>query len=154
MMSRVKLEGRDHGTTRKGDSEDQGNTAGRHQGQESQGGVGSASEEVTSPTEEVKPLEGDVGEKEPDTGRVITQPTDNLAKAQQLATAAAPELKDKLATVTKGIEGADVDGVREEKDRARSLEKSKKQDQPVETISDLLAGRIAVDSPHGLVVWS
>lgn len=90
-----------------------------------------------------------VGAVDEESGRVVTQPTDSLATAQKLATAAAPELKSKLEGITGNVEGAAVAGVRDEKDRDRALEKSKQQDQPVETISDLLAARVSVDSPAG-----
>jgi hypothetical protein len=95
-----------------------------------------------------------VGTTEPETGRIVTQSTDKLPQAQELATAAAPELKAKLASITKGIPGADVAGVRPAKNPARAREKAAKEGQPVETISDLLAARVSAASPaaHDRVV--
>ena len=109
-----------------------------HGGAESSG-AGSAAPVAAGATQEV-------GSTEPESGRVVTQPSDKLASAQELATKAAPELKQKLASITKEIPGAKV-AVREAKNPERAWEKAAKEGQPVETISDLLAARISADSP-------
>lgn len=108
----------------------------------------SEAKELAKP--EPKTIEGapKPGDKNEETGRQITQPTSSLPEAQKLATAAAPDLKDKLAEVAKAVPGAEVDGVREEKDPERAKEKVEEQGQPVNTVSDLLAGRVAVDTPE------
>lgn len=102
------------------------------------------------PTDQPQPAGGDagVGGIEPDSGRVVTQPVDDLDQAQKLATAAAPDLKQKLQSVTKAVPGANVDGVREKKHPDRAKQKVENEDKPANTVSDLLAGRIAVDSPE------
>lgn len=89
-----------------------------------------------------------VGAIDPSSGRPVTQPTDDLDDAQELATAAAPDLKNTLGQVAAAVPGANVDGVREEKDPARAQQKVEVDDKPVNTQTDLLAGRVAVDSPE------
>lgn len=89
-----------------------------------------------------------VGTVDPSSDRIITQPTSDLDQAQQLATAAAPELKKNLKSVARQVDGANVDGVRDKKDPTRVQEKIDKEGKPVNTMTDLVAGRIAVDSPE------
>jgi hypothetical protein len=89
-----------------------------------------------------------VGGTDPDTGRTVTQSSPDLDEAQDTATAAAPELKDTLGQAVDGIPDAEVDGVREEKDPERAQQKEEVDEKPVHTQTDLLAGRIAVDSPE------
>jgi hypothetical protein len=89
-----------------------------------------------------------VGAPDPGTGRTITHSSPNLDEAQDTATAAAPELKDTLGQAVDGIPDAEVDGVREEKDPERAQQKAEVDEKPVHTQTDLLAGRIAVDSPE------
>lgn len=89
-----------------------------------------------------------VGGVDPQSGRTVTQPTDDLDQAQELATAAAPDLKQELQAVTKSVPGANVDGVREKKHPDRAKQKVESEDKPANTVPDLLAGRIAVDSPE------
>lgn len=91
---------------------------------------------------------GAVGDTDAATGRVITQSSDNLDDAQNVATLAAPELKDTLGQVEDSVPGTEVDGVRESKDPERAQQKVEADGKPVETQTDLLAGRIAVDSPE------
>jgi hypothetical protein len=88
-----------------------------------------------------------VGSTDTTSGRIVTQPTDNLDEAQDIATQAAPALKENLQAVENSVPGATVDGVREEKDTSRAKEKVE-DDKPVNTLTDLVAGRIAVDSPE------
>lgn len=89
-----------------------------------------------------------VGGVDPATGRTITQPTTDLDQAQQLATAAAPELKKNLKSVARQVKGANVDGVRAKKQPDRAKQKVEEEHKPANTVSDLVAGRIAVDSPE------
>jgi hypothetical protein len=88
-----------------------------------------------------------VGTQDPASGRTITQPTSDLDSAQELATAAAPELKARLKGVADRVKGANVDGVRDTKHPDRVQQKVDGEGKPPNTISDLLAGRVAVDSP-------
>jgi 2'-5' RNA ligase len=60
----------------------------------------------------------------------------------------ARELKSHLKAVTDAVPGAHKPEVRAEKDPDRLNEKIHKEGQPVETIPDVLAGRIPVDSPE------
>lgn len=89
-----------------------------------------------------------VGATDPATQRPITQSSPDLDAAQAEATSAAPELKDTLGQVEDSVPGAEVDGVRESKDPERAQQKVEADGKPVETQTDLLAGRIAVDSPE------
>jgi hypothetical protein len=89
-----------------------------------------------------------VGTVDSSSGRVVTQSSPDLDEAQEDATAAAPELKDTLGQAVDGIPDAEVDGVREEKDPERAQQKAEVDEKPVHTQTDLLAGRIAVDSPE------
>lgn len=89
-----------------------------------------------------------VGGTDPATGRTITQAATDLDEAQENATAAAPELKDTLGSAVEDIPDASVDGVRESKEADRAQQKVDAEGKPVQTIPDLLAGRIAVDSPE------
>lgn len=89
-----------------------------------------------------------VGGIDPATGRVITHSTDDLDEAQDIATQAAPELEDKLQQVADSVPGVKVHGVRPTKDPDRAQRKVEADDKPVNTHSDLLAGRLTVDSPE------
>jgi hypothetical protein len=89
-----------------------------------------------------------VGSTDPETGRVITHATDNLDEAQDAATAAAPELEDKLNAVADSVPGVQLHGVRPEKEKARAQRKVEADNKPVNTHSDLLAGRLVADSPE------
>lgn len=89
-----------------------------------------------------------VGSPDPETGRPVLQPTDDAKQAQNLATAAAPELTSKLDAAAQAVGGAKVDAVRDKKDPERVAEKVEKDGKPVETVPDLLAARISVDSPE------
>jgi hypothetical protein len=89
-----------------------------------------------------------VGTVDPTSGRVITHSTGDLEEAQDAATAAAPELQEKLDQVAASIKGVNVDGVRPKKDKDRAQRKAEADDKPINTHSDLLAGRLAVDSPE------
>ena len=89
-----------------------------------------------------------VGQLDPASGRITTQSSPDLNEAQKRATAAAPELQDQLEGVADSVPGAEVDGIRESKDPERAQQKVDADGKPVETQTDLLAGRIAVDSPE------
>ena len=90
----------------------------------------------------------EVGGVDPETGRTVTQTSSDLDEAQDQATAAAPELKDTLGQAVEDVPDASVDGVRESKEPDRAQQKVEAEGKPVHTQSDLLAGRIAVDSPE------
>lgn len=62
------------------------------------------------------------------------------------AKAEAPHLEKGLKAVADQNKGAKFDAVRGEKSEGRLTEKIKREGQPVETVPDVLAGRIAVDS--------
>jgi hypothetical protein len=83
---------------------------------------------------------------EPQTGRPVLQPSDQPAELNKAAEVQAPTFEKTLQDAVKGIEGAKVDGVRESKEPERVAEKVQDEGKPAETISDYLAGRIAVDS--------
>lgn len=89
-----------------------------------------------------------LGSKEPQTGRPITHSSPDLPTAQAKATAVAPKFHRMLEAGTKGVKGARVAGVRDKKDASRARQKEKTEGKPPNTQTDLLAGRIAVDSPE------
>lgn len=89
-----------------------------------------------------------VGELDPNSNRVITHSTDDLDQAQDIATAAAPELQDQLDAVADNVPGISVHGVRDKKDKDRAQRKAEADQKPVNTHSDLLAGRLIADSPE------
>lgn len=95
--------------------------------------------------DDVRP-QAPIGSTDADSGRVITHSTDDLDEAQDIATQAAPELEDKLQDVADSIPGVEVHGVRDTKDKDRAQRKTEADDKPVNTHSDLLAGRLTVDS--------
>jgi hypothetical protein len=89
-----------------------------------------------------------VGAVDPDSGRVVTQSSPDLDEAQETATSAAPELEDKLNAVADSVSGVNLHGVRPEKDKDRAQRKVETDNKPVNTHSDLLAGRLVADSPE------
>lgn len=89
-----------------------------------------------------------VGEKEPESGRMVLQPTDSAEQNQKLATAG---LKQILPSIKQGVEevpGAEMAGVRAEKDTERTQEKIEDEKKPASTVPDYSALRISVDSPQ------
>ena len=107
--------------------------------------VAGSPDSATSP---IVPAPLAIGTADPATGRPVTQTSTDLDEAQDNATAHAPELKQTLGQVEDQVPGAEVDGVRDEKDPDRAQQKVDSDGKPVETQTDLLAGRIAVDSPE------
>lgn len=89
-----------------------------------------------------------VGTKEPETGRLIVQPSENPRLNQALATAAMPEFRAGLEAAVKEVEGAKLAAVREAKKPRRLTEKIEDEGQPAETVSDYGAAQITVDSPQ------
>lgn len=89
-----------------------------------------------------------VGATDSQSGRVVTHSSDNLPTAQSNATAQTPKFRRMLEAGIEDIKGAKVDGIRPKKDSARAKQKTEAEGKPVNTASDLLAGRIAVDSPE------
>jgi N12 class adenine-specific DNA methylase len=100
-------------------------------------------------TEAKKPatLEGKIGEKDPDSGRMILQPSDSAAENQKLATAGLKEILPSIKQTVAGVQGAEMAGVREEKGADRTKEKVEDENKPPATIPDYSALRISVDSP-------
>jgi hypothetical protein len=87
-----------------------------------------------------------VGAIEPDSGRKIVQPTDNLAVNQALATDAMPAYKARLVEAIRHIPGAALAASRDTKNPPRLATKIQQQGQPAETVSDYGAAQVAVDS--------
>lgn len=93
-----------------------------------------------------------VGAKDPESGRTITQPTDNPAKNQALATDDMPEFRKGLESALKGVKGATLAASRDAKNPKRLAEKINSEGQPPETVSDYGAAQISVDTPDALKV--
>ncbi len=89
-----------------------------------------------------------VGAKEPYSGRMIVQSTDNPAVNQALATDAMPTYKARLVEVIRHIPGATLARSRDAKNPQRLAEKIELEGQPAETVSDYGAAQIAVDTPQ------
>jgi 2'-5' RNA ligase len=85
-------------------------------------------------------------EDSPDGKRDILHASKDRAELVQEARDEAPSLKEGLEAVADKVPGAEVNAVRAEKSPKRLDEKIKREGQPVETIPDILAGRLAVDS--------
>jgi hypothetical protein len=94
------------------------------------------------------PARLDVGTTEPQTGRVVTHSSADLSRAQKNASAEAPKFRRMLEAGTTGVKGARVAGVRSKKEASRARQKERTEGKPPNTQTDLLAGRIAVDSPE------
>jgi hypothetical protein len=88
-----------------------------------------------------------VGAIDPESGRVITQPSDNPAVNQALATDAMRTYRSVLQTVIKNIPGAKLAASRDAKNPERLAEKIRDEKQPTETVNDYGASQISVDSP-------
>lgn len=100
--------------------------------------------EVASATNRLQP----VGAIDPASGREITQPSDNPAVNQALATGAMAAFRQGLEQALRGIAGAHLEAVREAKNPRRLAEKVALEGQPAETVPDYGAAQIAVDSRH------
>jgi hypothetical protein len=89
-----------------------------------------------------------VGAVDPGSGRVITQPSDNPAVNQALATDAMHGYRRGLELAIKNISGAKLAASRAAKNPKRLAEKIQHEGQPAETVSDYGAAQISVDSPQ------
>ena len=89
-----------------------------------------------------------VGAREPDSGRIVVQPTDKPAINQVLATEAMTAYKAQLAQTIRRIPGATLAASRDAKNPRRLAQKIEQEGQPAETVSDYGAAQIAVDSPQ------
>ena len=83
-----------------------------------------------------------------DDEKPVLQPSNDPAKLRAAAKEHAPALRRNLQSAVAGVPGAEVAGVRDEKDPERLEEKQEQKDEEPNQISDHLAGRIAVDSPE------
>jgi hypothetical protein len=92
--------------------------------------------------------QGRVGAREPDSGRMIVQPTESPAINQALATEAMAAYKARLAEAIRHIPGATLAASRDAKNPRRLVEKIVGEGQPAETVSDYGAAQIAVDTPQ------
>lgn len=88
-----------------------------------------------------------IGEDDATDRDILHQSTDRESLVQQ-AKDAAPQFEADLKAAIKGIDGTKFDAVREEKTPDRLTEKIEKEEQPIDTIPDILAGRIGVDTPE------
>jgi hypothetical protein len=91
---------------------------------------------------------GPVGSTDANSGRTITHSAPDLRTAQAKATAAAPKFHRMLEAGTTGVKGARVAGLRAKKEASRARQKERTEGKPPNTQTDLLAGRISVDSPE------
>jgi hypothetical protein len=88
-----------------------------------------------------------IGAKEPNSARVIVQPTRNPAINQALASEAMPAYQARLMEIIRRIPGATLAASRRRKNPSRLAEKIKGEGQPPETVSDYGAAQITVESP-------
>lgn len=88
-----------------------------------------------------------VGAIDPESGRVITQPSDNPAVNQALATEAMQTYRSGLHSAIENISGAKLAASRDAKNPERLAEKIGQERQPAETVNDYGAAQISVDSP-------
>ncbi|HEY4045583.1 MAG TPA: hypothetical protein VGM27_01850 [Acidobacteriaceae bacterium] len=88
-----------------------------------------------------------VGAIDPESRRVITQPSDNPAINQVLATEAMRTYRSGLHSAIRNISGAKLAASRDAKNPERLAEKIEQEGQPPETINDYGAAQISVDSP-------
>jgi hypothetical protein len=98
--------------------------------------------EIRSSTNQMQPI----GATDVDSGRLITQPSDDPAINQALATDAMREYRGALEVALEGIPGAKLAANRTAKNPKRLAEKIELQGQPAETVNDYGAARISVDS--------
>jgi hypothetical protein len=83
---------------------------------------------------------------DPESGRVITQPTDDPKINQELATKAMPAYRAGLEKAIHSIPGAELAATRSKKNPDRLKEKIEEEGQPAETVSDYGAAQVSVDS--------
>jgi hypothetical protein len=79
---------------------------------------------------------------------VVSQPSDNPAINQALATDAMREYRAGLQSAIKNIPGAKLAASRDAKNPRRLAEKIEREGQPAETVSDYGAAQISVSSPQ------
>jgi hypothetical protein len=89
-----------------------------------------------------------IGATETSSGRRITQPTDNPAINQALATDAMQEYRTGLERAIAEIPGAKLAASRSAKNPRRLTAKIVRERQPAETVSDYGAAQISVSSPQ------
>lgn len=99
---------------------------------------------IRSSSNQIQPI----GATDVDSGRLITQPSDNPVINQALATNAMREYRNGLEGALKSIPGAKLAANRTAKNPKRLAEKIELQGQPAETVSDYGAAQISVDSPQ------
>lgn len=87
-----------------------------------------------------------VGSRDLGSGRLVTQPSDNPAVDQALATSAMPYYTATLKEVVQSIPGARITTSRSAKNPKRLAEKIEQEMQPAQTVSDYGAAQISVDS--------
>lgn len=92
-----------------------------------------------------RPMADEVG-KVHSTGRDVLHQSSDREELVKQAKSHSKQFEDGIKSATRGIQGAHFDAVRDEKNPARVDEKIKDENQPIETIPDILAGRIGVDS--------
>jgi hypothetical protein len=100
--------------------------------------------EIRSASNQIQPI----GATEADSGRLITQPSDNPVINQALATNAMREYRNGLEDALKSVPGAKLEAKRTAKNPKRLAEKIELQEQPAETVSDYGAAQVSVDSPQ------
>lgn len=86
-----------------------------------------------------------VGQRDPQSGRTILQPSNDLVQNERLANQAAPELNTRLSRVTVRVDGAKFDRLRPQKGLQRLQEKVA-DGKPANTIGDNLAAQIVAPS--------
>jgi hypothetical protein len=95
-------------------------------------------------TNQIQPI----GAIDADSGRLITQPSDNPVINQALAADAMREYRSGLKDALKSVPGAKLAASRTTKNPKRLAEKIEQQGQPAETVNDYGAAQVAVDSPQ------
>ena len=100
--------------------------------------------ELRDSTNQIQPI----GAMDVDSGRLITQPSDNPVINQALATDAMREYRSGLKDALKSVPGAKLAANRTTKNPKRLAEKIELQGQPAETVNDYGAAQVSVDSPQ------
>lgn len=88
----------------------------------------------------------ETGSADAASGRLTTQPSDNPAVNQALATEAMEKYEGVLREIVARIPGTRLTAIREAKNPSRLAEKIEQAGQPAQTVSDYGAAQIAVDS--------
>lgn len=82
-----------------------------------------------------------IGQRDPQSGRTILQPSNNLIQNERLANQAAPDLETRLSRITDSVPGAKFDRLRPQKGLER-LQDKVADGKPPRTIGDNLAAQI------------